>query len=141
MKKGFVLIFALIFGLTATVVLAANLQNAFPTSGGTASGTASGGTGDMLNPTAGGAGYNLTSNTVEPLINTIITVVLSFLGVVFFVLMIYAGWLYMTSSGDDKKVKAAKDLIWAAIGGFVVIIAAYAITAFVGGRFGSISLK
>ncbi len=117
-----------------SAALAANLQNAFSSGGGST-------TGDILNPVAGGAGYNTASNTIEPLVNIIVTVILSFLGVIFFVLMIYAGWLYMSSQGDDKKVTAAKQMIWAAIGGTVVIIAAYAITAFIGGRLGGVSLK
>lgn len=137
MKKSFVLIFAFIFGLTATAVLAAGLQNAFPIGGN----NAGSGTNDILGPTANGAGYNLASNTIEPLVGTIVTVILSLLGVIFFILMIYAGWLYMSSQGDDKKVNYAKQMIYAAIIGVVIIIAAYAITAFVGGRLGGASLK
>jgi len=64
----------------------------------------------------------------------IIGAILSFIGVIFLVLIIYAGILWMTASGNDQQVDKAKKLIIAAIIGLVIILAAYAITAFIGSQ-------
>lgn len=57
---------------------------------------------------------------------------LSFIGVLFFILMIYGGILWMTAHGNDQQVGKAKDLITAAIIGMIIVLSAYAITAFIG---------
>lgn len=57
---------------------------------------------------------------------------LSFIGVVFMVLIIAAGLMWMTSGGNQSKVDKAKDLMIAAIIGLVIVLSAYAITAFIG---------
>jgi len=62
----------------------------------------------------------------------IIGVVLSFIGVIFLILMIYAGILWMTASGNDQQVNKAKNLMINAIIGLIIVFAAYAITAYVG---------
>jgi cbb3-type cytochrome oxidase subunit 3 len=64
----------------------------------------------------------------------IIGAILSFIGVIFLVLIIYAGILWMTASGNDQQVDKAKKLIIAAIIGLIIILAAYAITAFIGNQ-------
>lgn len=61
----------------------------------------------------------------------IIGIVLSFLGIIFLVLLIYAGFLWMTAAGSEEKVKKAKDIMIAAIIGVTIILTAYAITYFV----------
>jgi len=80
---------------------------------------------------AGQAGYDTDANEIEPLIGTIITAVLSFLGVIFMVLMIYGGYLWMTDRGNEEQVKRAKNLINAAIIGLIIILLAYAISIYV----------
>jgi cbb3-type cytochrome oxidase subunit 3 len=69
--------------------------------------------------------------TLEGGISSIITTVLSFLGVIFLVLMIYGGLIWMTARGNEKNVDRAKDIIFDSIIGLIIIIAAYAITYFV----------
>ncbi|MFA5022284.1 MAG: hypothetical protein WC508_04365 [Patescibacteria group bacterium] len=61
----------------------------------------------------------------------IIKIILGFLGVIFLILIIYAGLLWMTSAGNEEKVKNAKDIIIAAAIGLTIVLAAYAITIFV----------
>jgi len=61
-----------------------------------------------------------------------IGIILSFLGVLFFALMIYGGFLWMTARGNDQQVTNAKELIIAAVIGLIIVLSAYAITAFVG---------
>ncbi len=67
-------------------------------------------------------------------IGSIIGVVLSFVGVIFLILMIYAGLVWMTAQGNQEQVTKAKDLMINAIIGLIIVLAAYAITAFIGTR-------
>ena len=62
----------------------------------------------------------------------IVSTVLSFIGVLFFILMIYAGILWMTSQGNEQQVSKAKDLLKDAIIGIIIVFAAYAITTYLG---------
>ena len=50
---------------------------------------------------------------------------------IFFGLMVYAGFLWTTAQGDPAKVKKAQDMIKQAIIGMIIVFAAYAISAFV----------
>lgn len=68
--------------------------------------------------------------TLEGGISSILTVALSFLGVIFLLLMIFGGILWMTARGNEKNVDRAKNIIFDSIIGLVIIIAAYAITYF-----------
>ena len=61
------------------------------------------------------------------ILNAIITV----LGLVAVVVIIYGGIQYMTSTGDAGKVKKAKDTILYAVIGLIVCVLAFAIVNFV----------
>ncbi|MBI5369877.1 hypothetical protein HZA85_01650 [Candidatus Uhrbacteria bacterium] len=74
---------------------------------------------------------NETPNDLPNLIGGLINMFLSILGIVFVVLVIYAGYLWMTASGDATKVDKAKKLLGQAIIGIIIIVAAYAISTFV----------
>lgn len=76
-------------------------------------------------------GTDATTNDLPTLIGNIISALLSVLGIIFVVLVVYAGFLYLTAAGDDTKVKKAKTLLTQSIIGLVIIVAAYAISAFV----------
>ena len=68
----------------------------------------------------------------EDKITSIIGTVLSFVGVAFLILMIYGGILWMTSQGNDTQIKKAKGILINGIIGLVIVIFAYAITAYIG---------
>ena len=65
-------------------------------------------------------------------VGSIVGTVLSFVGVIFLILIIFAGLKWMTSRGNQQEVEKAKDLIIAAVIGLIIVLAAYAITAFIG---------
>jgi len=65
-------------------------------------------------------------------VTDIISLILSFLGIIFLVITVYAGFLWMTAQGNDTQIKKAKDLLMNAIVGLVIITAAYSLTAFIG---------
>jgi TRAP-type C4-dicarboxylate transport system permease small subunit len=73
-------------------------------------------------------------NFLQTKTGQIIGVVLSFVGTIFLILMIYAGILWMTARGNEQEITKAKDLIIAAIIGIIIVFAAYALTSFIGAQ-------
>lgn len=71
-------------------------------------------------------------NFIQTKAGTIIGSVLSLVGVLFLIMMIYAGIMWMTAQGNDQQVTKAKDLLINSIIGIIIVFAAYAITALVG---------
>lgn len=65
------------------------------------------------------------------MIGSIIRTILGLLGIIFLVLMVYAGFLWMTARGEDEPVTKAKDIIKQAIIGMIIVFMAYALTGFI----------
>jgi len=61
----------------------------------------------------------------------IVNVLFTFLGVLTIIMMLYAGFLWLTSAGSEEKVGQAKKIITSAIIGLVIIFISYAIATFV----------
>jgi hypothetical protein len=76
--------------------------------------------------------YQAGDNYFPTKIGQIIGVLLSFVGTIFFILIIYGGFLWMTARGNEQDVTKAKDLITSAIIGLVIVLAAYVITTYIG---------
>jgi len=83
-----------------------------------------------------GAGFKTSAETggLPALVGKIINVFISILGVLFVVLMVYGGYLWMTSFGNSQKVDRAKELIIDAVIGLIIILLAYAIANFIVGE-------
>jgi len=83
--------------------------------------------------TAGGSwgGEPTNKNSLSGIVATVVKAFLGLLGIIFLVLIIYAGYEWMTAAGDEEKVTKAKDTLTRAIIGLIIIILAYAITYFV----------
>lgn len=82
---------------------------------------------------AGGLGDKAPANANNPEIiaGQVIQAVLSFLGVIFLLLTVYGGYLWMIARGNEEEVTKAKDIIIDATLGLVVILSAYAATMYV----------
>ena len=65
------------------------------------------------------------------IVGTIINVLLGLLGVIFLILTIYAGFVWMTAGGNEEKVKKAQGILTTGIIGLVIVLAAYSIAGFV----------
>ncbi len=65
--------------------------------------------------------------SINELVADIIQLVLSFAGAVAVGFIIYGGYLYIASAGDEKKREAAKNILMYAVIGLVIIIVAYII--------------
>ncbi len=76
------------------------------------------------------SGFNSSTNA-QSIIGLVIQAFLSLLSIIFIILILYAGFNWMTAGGDEKKVEDAKGTIQRAVIGLVIIIAAFAITYFV----------
>lgn len=72
-----------------------------------------------------------TVTSMSGMIGQVVNIFLSLLGVIFVLLMIYAGYNWMTAAGDEGKVEKAKQTITRAVIGIIITIGAYALTAYV----------
>ncbi len=63
--------------------------------------------------------------SISALIGEILGAVLGLVGVVFLILVIYAGFLWMTARGNTEQVTKAKNLFSGAIIGLVIVVSAY----------------
>ena len=64
-------------------------------------------------------------------LGSIVRVALSLLGVIFFALTIYGGFLWLYAGGNEEQVKKAKAIITRAIIGLIITLFAGGITQFV----------
>ncbi len=87
--------------------------------------------GNDVNKAAVTVGGYSQSTRLEDVIGLVITAFLSLLGVIFLVLMVYGGYIWLIARGDESKVTKAKDTIVNSLIGLVIVLAAYAITYFV----------
>lgn len=88
---------------------------------------------DQLNNTAkAGWGAEPTGqSSLAGIIQITISAFLGLLGIIFIVLIVYAGYNWMTARGDEEKVTLAKQTLSRAVIGLIIIVAAYSITYFV----------
>lgn len=62
---------------------------------------------------------------------SVIRVALGFLGVIALGLIIYAGFLWMTSAGNEQKIEQAKKILKNALIGLIIILASFGIVSFI----------
>lgn len=131
-KKIFIAsIFLLLFvGINFCYAADKNLKDAFDVGG-------------PLQQVAGekGAGYNINQTGPESMISKVITTALTFVGVIFLVLAIYGGYIWMIARGNEQEVEKAKNTLIAAVIGLVIVIAAYAVSWFVINSLSGAALK
>ncbi len=115
----------LMLSLAIASVSAANLNDAFKVSDGKGE--------DALDKAAQAANYKITPENTDilPIFSKMISLGLSFLGVIFMMLMIYGGFLWMSDRGNEEQVEKAKKMIQAAAIGLVIVISSYALSWFV----------
>lgn len=78
-----------------------------------------------------GENIALGGGDIRVTIARILNIAFGLLGIVMVGIIIYAGFLYMTSGGDPKKTATAKKWIANAVIGLLIILSAFAITSFV----------
>ncbi len=93
----------------------------------------SSGINNQTNALNSSAGFDA-STGVDDIVAMIINVALGLLGLIFLVLLVLGGYQWMTAGGNEKEVEGAQARIKTAIIGLVIVLTAYAITAFVFSR-------
>lgn len=83
-----------------------------------------------LNVAANEAGYvtGTEASSLETIISSVIYAFLGLVGIIFFGLIIYGGFIYMTAQGNEEKVKKASNIVFSALFGLIITLAAYAIS-------------
>lgn len=131
-KKIFLFTLILVFVtlLTPTALLAADIPITItpPTTG------ATGATGGAITTgvsSFGNSVYGSTPQAPGQIVALIIRALLGVLGLLFFCLVLYGGFLYMTAGGEEAKITKAKGTIRTAVIGLIIILLSYAISSFV----------
>lgn len=73
--------------------------------------------------------------SAESVLANLLNTVYMVAGIICVIIIVIAGYLYVTSSGDPSTTKRAREAILGAVIGIIVIIMAFGITRFVVGRF------
>lgn len=94
-------------------------------------GTASEGGLDQVGQAYGQSGEPSDDYDIRLMAARIIRIVLELLGIIFLVLIIFAGFKWMTAGGDEEKITSAKKLLTNSVIGLIIIFAAFAIATFV----------
>src|SRR3989338_8813523 len=67
------------------------------------------------------------ASDIRVIIARIINIALGFLGIIAVILIIYAGWLWMTAGGEGDKIDRAKRSLTGAIIGLIIILLSFTI--------------
>ncbi len=89
---------------------------------------------ELANPIATQAGYDVkqtTETTMSEMIGSIVKAFLTLAGTIFLIIIFWAGFLWMTASGNEDQVSDAQSKVKMAVIGLVVVLAAYSITAII----------
>ena len=71
---------------------------------------------------------------IYTMIGAIISVVLSLAGLVFLAIMFYAGLRWMTARGNEEFITKAKNAMFGALIGFILVTVSYGLSAFIFSR-------
>jgi len=77
-----------------------------------------------------GEDVGLSATDPRIMIARIIQIFLGFLGILTISLIIYGGFLWMTSAGNEERIEKAKQTIKSAVIGLIIILASFGITTF-----------
>ena len=110
----------LIFGLMALAMLAPGFCGAYDSGLNTAAQTSGLATNQISK-----------AHDIPTMLGLIVSVVLSLVGVYFFILILYAGFIWMTAAGSTERVAKAKSKLTSAAIGLVIVLSAYTITQYI----------
>jgi len=79
------------------------------------------------------AGYKNTTDKDEAIriVGTVIHVFLDVAGVIFLILIVFAGYRWMTAGGNEEGVTKAKETLQRAVIGLAIVLLAYAMSIFI----------
>ena len=74
---------------------------------------------------------NLPTTDLRTLVLNIINILLGILGIIFLLLVLYGGFLWMTAAGNDDQAAKGRKIIGNGIVGLIIIFVAFALTTFI----------
>ncbi len=88
---------------------------------------------ELIDSAGSKAGFksDTTETTLSENIGVVVNMALSMMGIIFTILMIYAGYLWMTARGNDEQVDKAQKIIKASVVGLIITLGAFSITSFI----------
>lgn len=80
-----------------------------------------------------GFGVTIWENITQPgtIIQRIVAIVFSFLGLIAVIMIIYAGFLWLTSGGEEERAEKGRTLLFQAVIGLIIILASWSVAYFV----------
>lgn len=84
-----------------------------------------------LKQTAQAAGLPTGQPSLPAVTAAVVNTILSVIGVLAIVVILYGGFLWMTSAGNQEKISQAKRLLASAVVGLAIIFAAYVVAYFI----------
>ena len=78
-----------------------------------------------------GAGFDTDNQNASTIIANLVNALIGVSGIIFLLIIVYAGFLYMTAGGVEDNVKKAKRMLGASVIGLVIVISSYAISFYV----------
>jgi len=72
------------------------------------------------------------SSDIRAMVGKYLNIALSFLGIIFFLIMIYAGFNWMIARGEKGAAEKAREMIFNAVMGLAIVVSAYVIVNFIG---------
>ena len=99
--------------------------------------------GELLTAIGESAGYSDSGDVDEDSIvialAKIINILLGFLAVIFVILIVYAGFLWMTAAGKEEQVGTAKKILIRSLIGVIIILGSYIVAWFVMSKLSTIT--
>ena len=88
---------------------------------------------DRMSDIAGQGGYSTDKDaaSVPRIVGLIINALLSITGLIFIILTVFAGFNWMTSNGNEEKIKKSVDTLKASVIGLIVTLSAWTIWNFI----------
>ncbi len=83
----------------------------------------------------GAIGITNPAKNADTVVMGVLTTVYMWAGIVSVVVIVIAGYLYVTSAADASQTKRAKDAVLYALVGLIVVMMAFVVTQYVVGRF------
>ncbi|MFZ4632201.1 MAG: pilin [Patescibacteria group bacterium] len=82
---------------------------------------------EKLDRVAGGGGYVIMNSSLTEVVGLVIQAFLGLLGAIFIILMVYAGYTWMTAAGNEPKIEKAQGMIKTAVIGLIITLSSWAI--------------
>ncbi|MBU1036918.1 hypothetical protein KKF32_02695 [Patescibacteria group bacterium] len=79
-----------------------------------------------------------TTNLTEIIVK-VVRIVLGFLGIIAVIIILYGGYIWMTSVGEEDKINKAKKILINGVIGLIIILSAFAIVSYIISRFQEIT--